>query len=65
MFIILAALLLVIGLFVALGGRASLKVGRSGQGWTMTGIGLLLIASGAVMLWGVFAFYSQPCPGCM
>ena len=65
MFIILAAVLLVIGVLVALRGRTTLKAGRSGHGWTMMGIGLLLIVSAALMLWGVFAFYSQPCAQCM
>jgi hypothetical protein len=65
MFIILAALLLAIGIFVALRGRAALPAGRTGYGWTMVSVGLLLVALAALMLWAVFAFYSQPCLGCM
>jgi hypothetical protein len=65
MFIILAALLLVIGIVVALRGRAALRAGRTGYGWTIVSVGLMLVAVAALMLWAVFAFYSQPCVGCM
>jgi hypothetical protein len=65
MLIILAAVLLIVGLVLAFGGRKALKAGRTNGGWVLVIVGSLLTVAAALMVWAVFAFHSQPCAQCM
>jgi hypothetical protein len=65
MLIILAAVILIVGIVLAFGGRKALKAGRSNGGWVRLILGSLLTVAAALMVWAVFAFYSQPCAQCM
>jgi hypothetical protein len=65
MFIFLDGLLLIVGLFTVSLARKALKAGQSGAGWIMAAMGSLLIVAAALMMWALFAFYSQPCSHCM